>query len=104
MQIVKKSEKEIVEVPVSKTNFNRNKYSSKSIEGVLKLEGYQVYQNHVTYNGDQIPLTNVKLIIKAKQVIISVPKKEPVQPQSNKKTTETSNESLREPLQSVAQN
>jgi len=91
MKIVKKT-KDVVQVPVSKTNFNRIKFGSKILEGILKLEGYQVFQGHVTIGNQEVPLGKVELTIRDKLVI---------RPVSNKTD---SDEGLQKPLQSTALN
>jgi len=96
MQIVKKDK---VKVAVSKTNFNRVKFGHKSLGEVLKLRGYSVSQGYVLIGGLEVSLDKVQLTVGERQVMRPVPKKESVE-----ETEASPNESLRQPLQSVALN
>jgi hypothetical protein len=58
-----------VSIPVSKTNFNRVKYQTHTLERVLTLEGYRASECGVEVNGEVVRPSLVDLTIKPKAVV-----------------------------------
>lgn len=61
-----KKKKQHISIGVSKTNFNRVKFGTKTLAAVLKLEGHQVLDGHLYAAGQQIHLSAVDLYVKEK--------------------------------------
>jgi hypothetical protein len=60
-------------ISVSKTNYNRFRSGSHSLEKVLRLEGYRIEMGMVIGEDRQIALHSVKLCLRPKEIEIVVP-------------------------------
>lgn len=73
-----------VVIPVSKTNYNRAKFQTHSLEKVLRLAGYNVFLHESVLcvanpvSGDPVPLTKIELYPKKDA---AVPKPAEVKPE-----------------------
>ncbi len=59
-----------VSIPVSRTNVNRVRFGTHTLDKVLKLEGHQTINGHLLMDEREISFNRINLVPKKKRTVV----------------------------------